>query len=99
MRIKTNLDRDFFAGYARSQTSDHLTDLRRLASDRSSWGQPLSYWGLLSDPLVQSRIVRLIVQSAIKRQRHAETAIRKAIEEWRITEPHQQRRLMARRIA
>jgi hypothetical protein len=29
----------------------------------------------------------------------AETAIRKAIEEWQITEPHRQQRLFARRVS
>jgi hypothetical protein len=69
-RMGDNPDRDFSAGYKRSQTPDHLPDLQRLASDRSSWGQPLSYLVQLTDPSVQSRIVRLIVRSASKRPRY-----------------------------
>jgi hypothetical protein len=66
-----NPDRDFSAGYERSQTPDDLADLQRLASDRSRWGQPLSYLAQLTDPSVESRIVRLIVQSARKPPRYS----------------------------
>jgi hypothetical protein len=45
--------------------------LKQLACDPESWGKPLSYVELLSDPTVQSRIARLIVQSAVKRPRRS----------------------------
>jgi hypothetical protein len=69
-RIGKNPDRDFSAG-GPMHTEDHRsdTDLDRLASDPLSWGPPLSYVDLLTDPSVQSDIARLIVQSAIKRPR------------------------------
>jgi hypothetical protein len=76
-RIGKNPDRDFSAGYGQSQPemdrrgSDMEQDLKQLACDPESWGKPLSYVELLSDPTVQSRIARLIVQSAIKRSRHS----------------------------
>jgi hypothetical protein len=75
-RIGKNPDRDFSAGYEPSQPmdrsdSDMEQDLKQLASDPESWGKPLSYVELLSDPTVQSRIARLIVQSAIRRPRYS----------------------------
>ena len=78
-RVGRNPDRDFSAGYERSQTrarkGSHMTetdpDMERLATDPESWGKPLSYVDLLADPTVQTRIARLIVQSAIKRPRYS----------------------------
>jgi hypothetical protein len=75
-RIGKNPDRDFSAGYGRSRSlhprdSEMEEDLKQLACDPESWGKPLSYVELLSDPTVQSRIARLIVQSAVKRPRRS----------------------------
>jgi hypothetical protein len=64
-RIGKNPDHDFCAGYARSQTDRSELELQGLAS--GSWGKPLNYGELLTDPFVQSRIAQLIAQSAIKR--------------------------------
>jgi hypothetical protein len=76
-RIGKNPDRDFSAGYERSRPemdrrdSDMDQDIKKLATDPESWGKPLSYVELLADPSVQSRIARLIVQSAVKRPRYS----------------------------
>lgn len=43
--------------------------MERLASDPESWGKPLSYFELLTDPTVQSRVARVIVRSTLKSQR------------------------------
>jgi hypothetical protein len=69
-RVGKNPDRDFCAGYARPATGRYQSELLRLASDPGAWGEPLIYGDLVTDPAVQSRIGRLIVQSARKRPRH-----------------------------
>jgi hypothetical protein len=46
-----------------------LSDLRRLVRDRDSWGEPLSYVDLLTNPSIQTRVAKLIVRSALKRSR------------------------------
>ena len=61
--IGKNPDRDFCAGYPRSQTKRSDLELQRLA-DPESWGKPLHYGDLLTNPNVQSRIARIIVHSA-----------------------------------
>lgn len=61
--IGKNPDRDFSAG-----DPSQAPDVDRLL-DRDAWGEPLSYVDLLTDPLVQSRIAKLIVQSTLKRHR------------------------------
>jgi len=43
--------------------------LARLRSDPETWGEPLSYVDLLTDPTVRGRIAKLIVQSTLKRAR------------------------------
>jgi hypothetical protein len=65
-RIGRNPDRDFSAGFERQPDRD----MERLATDPTCWGEPLSYVELLTDPSVQSRVARLIVQSALKRPRY-----------------------------
>jgi hypothetical protein len=58
-----NPDRDFSAGGASQSEID------RSLLDPKTWGEPLGYVELLTSPLVQSRIARLIVQSKLKRSR------------------------------
>jgi hypothetical protein len=61
--IGKNPDRDFSAG-----DPSPASDIDWLL-DRNAWGEPLSYVDLLTDPSVQSRIAKLIVQSTLKRHR------------------------------
>jgi hypothetical protein len=49
-------------------------DLDHTIRDRDTWGEPLSYVDLLTHPTVQSRIARMIVQSALKRPRRTRRA-------------------------
>ena len=53
-------DRDFSAGEP---------EIDRRLLDPATWGEPLSYADLLSSPIVQSRIARVIVQSKLKGHR------------------------------
>lgn len=57
-------DRDVSAGNDRSRS-----DLEHLLYDRDSWGEPLSYVELLTNPSIQARVAKLIVRSALKRPR------------------------------
>jgi hypothetical protein len=67
--IAHDTDRDFSAGYLESQTLDRA-EMRRLASDRNTWGEPPSYGALLSNSSAQLRIAQLIARSVTKRSRH-----------------------------
>jgi hypothetical protein len=62
-----NPDRDFCAGYAQPQ--EDRAELQRLASDPGSWGNVPDYEELATDPSVQLRLGRLIVQCVVKRRR------------------------------
>ncbi|HEY1365347.1 MAG TPA: hypothetical protein VGF60_24095 [Xanthobacteraceae bacterium] len=58
--IGHNPDRDFSAGEP---------EIDRRLLDPETWGEPLSYVELLTDPSVQSRIAKLIVRATLERQR------------------------------
>jgi hypothetical protein len=62
-----NPDRDFCAGYVQPQQD--RAELQRLASDPKAWGDVPGYEELATDPSVQLRLGRFIVQFAIKRRR------------------------------
>lgn len=67
--IGKNPDRDFSAG-------EPSPEIDRDLLDPGSWGEPLSIVDLLTDPLVQSRIAKLIVQSKLKRGRGGRERLR-----------------------
>ena len=56
-------DHDHFSGGLDRSRSE----LQQLKCDPQSWGEPLSYVELMTDPGVQSRVAKLIVRSALKR--------------------------------
>jgi hypothetical protein len=70
-RIGKDPDRDFSAGYELPPRKGRAfaPDMDGLTSDPRSWGEPLSYVDLLTDPSVRTRVAKLIVHSALKRPR------------------------------